>query len=320
MNYKVRSLLGLDRYGAFKEGEAVADSMKMAFTYSVISKFSNSKYFNGLSSDIESTNAISRINEAKVARYPYVIEMDAAKKTRGFHAKSGIYQTDVEQKGMPAVNGVAYFCLDGDGSNNPYSVSPRDVRNNYYLWRNDSVFYSGISAESFNGNYDNEVKLFVNTIISAYGLVRSVDLNVTNLHEVNDFAGGKAYILYGDVDFKADKVLGKKDVEFNLTTSGMSSPVLKLSFYSADGDGNIVSGPLEMYKNNKRFLDDDSALEEKEFCVSTEVDYIYEYPFKYLNEGSNVNIIMKVTATEKGKTITDSVLIKALRRSMFDLD
>ena len=82
------------------------------------------------------------------------------------------------------------------------------------------------------------MKLFINTIISAYGLERSVDIEVANLNQVSDSATGKTYILYADVDFSEKTMSGSQPVKFKLDIKGMKSPVIKISFYKADGDGN----------------------------------------------------------------------------------
>lgn len=318
-NYVVRRFLGMDRFQAFSSGAASAEDEKMGFTYSVLNHFSENKYFSGLDQDIQYTDQLDRINEAKIERYPYVIGTDPT----GFHAKSGIYQVDVEQKDAEALNGVSYFCLGGKTGGSNYTVSPLDVRNNYYLWRNDSVFYSGISKDSFNGSCTKEVKLFVNTIISAYGLERSVNITVNNLYEISDFALGKSYILYADLDRKAtdgEIISGHKAVEFDLSITGLRNPTIKISFYQADQDGNKQSGPLELYQNGNKFSRNGSGSKKTEFTVTTDTDYVYDYPYQYLLNGANENIVIEATATEGGKQATDLVLIKALRRSMFDLD
>lgn len=314
-NYSVRTLLGMDRFKAYAGGSATANDSEMAFTYSVLNKFSDEKYFSGLTGDITVTDKVSRINSAKIARYPYVIDTESD----GFRTKSGIYQVDVNQKDEETLNGVAYFCLSGQDGEKNYTVSPRDVRNNYYVWRNDSVFYSGISRESFSGSYDNEVKLFINTIVSAYGLERSVDIAV-DLYKISDFAWGKCYMLYADADFTEDSLSGSKPAGFILSVKGMSSPTIKISFYKADGDGNKVSSALELHHNGNKFSLSGSGSKSSEFTVHTETDYVYEYPYEYLSDTGNENILIEAVAKENGKTATDKVLIKALRRSMFDLD
>ena len=100
----------------------------------------------------------------------------------------------------------------------------------------------------------------------------------------------------------------------------MSSPVIKIKFYKADADGNIYGDALKLRQDGTKFGLDVSGSEADEFVVSDGTDYIYQYPYAYLNSGANEHIRIVAEATDKGKTITDTVLIKALRRSMFDLD
>ncbi len=50
-----------------------------------------------------------------------------------------------------------------------YSTSPEDVKNNYYLINRSHTYYSGINLKNADTlNNDEEIKLFVNTIIAAF--------------------------------------------------------------------------------------------------------------------------------------------------------
>ena len=48
-----------------------------------------------------------------------------------------------------------------------YGISPRDGANNYYLYNTGNVFYTGIDLSQDNN--DEEIKLFINTIVAASG-------------------------------------------------------------------------------------------------------------------------------------------------------
>lgn len=48
-----------------------------------------------------------------------------------------------------------------------YGISPRDGANNYYLYNTGNVFYTGVDLSQDNG--DEEIKLFINTIVAASG-------------------------------------------------------------------------------------------------------------------------------------------------------
>lgn len=321
MNYRVRTLLGMDSFGVYSSGSSTAPASKMAFTYSILNKFSENEYFSGLQSEITDTDIVTRINEAKIARYPYIMDVNAS----GFDTNSGIYQVDVEQNSLTTQRGVSYFCLSDFDEDKNYSVSPNDAKNNYYLWRYDTVFYTGLTVDSFQCGggtllNTNEIKLFVNTIISAYGLERSITINVTNLHRLSDNKFGKTYSLYADVDYTETSLSGTKNVEFNLTKKGLKSSEIQLSFYFADRDGNKISGPLDLYQEVRTFKTSGTGGTKTTFQVEAGKDYTFVYPYEFLNGGSNENILIEATVVEDGKTITDCVLIKAIRRSMFDLD
>lgn len=320
-NHRIRTLLGMDRYRAYSSGSTTVNASEMTFTYNVLNQYSSDKYFSGLHNDIPVTDYVKRINDAKIARYPYVIKVDAS----GFSTKSGVYQVDADQTDLPVQNGVGYFCLSDGPSELNYSVSPNDIRNNYYLWRNDTVFYSGVTRDSFSGNgssldHETEVELFINTIISSFGLERSVNLEVTNLHQLSDYAYGKQYILYGDFDFDEENISGSKEAQFHLSVVGMDHPTVEIRFYLADSDGNIISDALVMTRSGNTFETSSDGNGTDSFQVAEDTDYSFLYPYSFLANGANENIVIEATAREAGKTTTDFVLIKAIRRSMFDLD
>ena len=61
---------------------------------------------------------------------------------------------------------TVWYCLADNGSSYGIGASPMDAVNNYYIYSKGNIFYSGVGHSSING--DEEVKLFVNTMIAAY--------------------------------------------------------------------------------------------------------------------------------------------------------
>lgn len=128
------------------------------------------------------TSYLTKSNEGTITRYPYQID-NAIKASAGSYSENVTidYNLSLNQKL------VGWYCLSDSKSplvrkadpsivgteaelyKGIYSSSPNDVRNNYYLFSYGRCYYSGIklSAADVSGN-DNEVKLFVNTIITAY--------------------------------------------------------------------------------------------------------------------------------------------------------
>lgn len=305
----------------------------MGFTYGLLDMFTDNEYFkiNPAKSSTISMNtifagdAVDRINSAKIDRYPYVI----SEICKGFASRSGAYQSDVEEnliKGEDVQKAVGYFCLSNDNPDEEYSVSPKDIRNNYYLWRNDSVFYSGITKDTFQGSgMENELKLFVNTIVSAYGLERSVDISVTNLPDSANFVGGKSYYMYADIDYDKDDFEGTKDIKFTIKTKNLDDCDLTISFYRADSDGNKLTNGTIAQKILTSKTGNTFEMRESEapdsHKVETKTDYVFKYPLKYMQDSIQYkNLLMEVTTTKNGVGLKDSVLVRVVRRSMFDLD
>jgi|LSQX01.1.fsa_nt_gb hypothetical protein len=122
---------------------------------------------------------LTKTNEGSIARYPYQINnairiaqnsysnwatdnFSEAKKLIGWYSLSDTGHPAVVEAGLAGSTPISSYM-------GTYSSSPNDVVNNYYLFSNGLCFYSGIvlSQADTNGN-DNEIKLFVNTLIAAF--------------------------------------------------------------------------------------------------------------------------------------------------------
>lgn len=332
-NEAFRKLVGMDRFKVFDD--TTIESSKMGFTYSVLNKFSTKDYFGGIEKKFVKADAIQKVNTAKITKYPYEIGNDSS----GFSTGSGVYQLDLEKNDTTNVLGVAYYCLDNTNpSVTNYSVSPKDVRNNYYLWRYDNVFYSGITRDSFN--CDNEVKLFINTIISSYGLQRGIYVNVHDLSSAAMSGDLTAYYLYADTDFDDTTLNGSKDVYFTVTKKGVSSSRAKVHFYLADQNGNKVLDPVASTPTSPKYVEltttvaggskvlpqggeagaTVSGSDNNEILFGKK--YKFNYPYKHLlgdDAATRCNVIIEVEA-DGAPDVTDSAYVKVLRRAMFDLD
>ena len=60
---------------------------------------------------------------------------------------------------------VVWYTLN---SSDFYGKSPKDVRNNYYIYTKGNVTYSGVGHRTGISENENEVKLYINTMIAAY--------------------------------------------------------------------------------------------------------------------------------------------------------
>jgi len=126
----------------------------------------------------------TRVNEGQITSYPY--KLDEKFKVANTHAQ--YYQLDLtaDDDGDGESDIVVWYCISDSTDRNitdasgrdMYEMSPNDVRNNYYIYNKGNITYSGVGHSNVmskdtsgkwiaNGS-DNEIKLFINTLIAAY--------------------------------------------------------------------------------------------------------------------------------------------------------
>ena len=138
------------------------------------------------------TTYLTKTNEGTITRYPYQINkaIETAPNSFGdFAVIDFIEDTIVETvpaRTTPKSRMIGWYSLSdskspivrnvglaggatADLNKGLYSSSPNDVKNNYYLFSYNRCYYSGIklSTADVAGN-DDEIRLFVNTIIAAF--------------------------------------------------------------------------------------------------------------------------------------------------------
>lgn len=164
-----------------KSNKSVIVRQNQGFTYLDLSKFQKpdrefNKYycykdFAPCSDQYETESAI-QVNEGQITSYPFKIPetLTIAMTHRQY------YQLDLNQDsdndGESDI--VVWYTLSDDkkyGTENwpyhPYDSSPKDVRNNYYIYTMGNVTYSGV-GHSTVGSSEDEMKLYINTLIAAY--------------------------------------------------------------------------------------------------------------------------------------------------------
>lgn len=162
-----------------KSNKSVIVRQNQGFTYLNLSKFQSpdptyNKYycyknFAPSNNQYETERAI-QVNEGQITSYPFKIPetLTVAKTHRQY------YQLDLNQDsdndGESDI--VVWYTLSDDSRYNkwtyhPYNASPKDVRNNYYIYTMGNVTYSGVGHRTV-GSSEDEMKLYINTLIAAY--------------------------------------------------------------------------------------------------------------------------------------------------------
>ena len=164
-----------------KSNKSVIVRQNQGFTYLNLSKYqsADTKYNNyycykGFKSNSYETTRAVQVNQGQITSYPFKIpETLAVAKTHRQYYQLDLNQ-DSDNDGESDI--VVWYTLSDDkkyGTENwpyhPYNASPKDVRNNYYIYTMGNVTYSGV-GHSTVGSSEDEMKLYINTLIAAYSV------------------------------------------------------------------------------------------------------------------------------------------------------
>ena len=160
-----------------KSNKSVIVRQNQGFTYLNLSKYqsADTKYNNyycykGFKSFSYETTSAVQVNQGQITSYPFKIpETLAVAKTHRQYYQLDLNQ-DSDNDGESDI--VVWYTLSDDKkydtwTYHPYNASPKDVRNNYYIYTMGNVTYSGVGHRTV-GSSEDEMKLYINTLIAAY--------------------------------------------------------------------------------------------------------------------------------------------------------
>lgn len=256
-----------------KSNKTVIVRQNQGFTYADLNQYQwkdngndhgEYRLYSGLDgNDFEAkTNKAVKVNSGQITTYPFKIadEINIATTHKQY------YQLDMNQDadGDGESDIVVWYTLSNHGV---YEQSPKDVRNNYYIYTMGNVTYSGVGHSDFSKKED-ELKLYINTMIAAYSA--SVHEPSIYLKENADTDSNDISTLYATIDDaieedaanKADARLdgadSTQDVYFTVKDSNLvrnqidEKTVVYLGFYIEDpqknpNDETIGSGDDTIY-------------------------------------------------------------------------
>ena len=242
-----------------KSGNTVIVRQNQGFTYADLNQYQwkdngsdhgEYRLYSGLDNyDVEAkTNKAVKVNSGQITTYPFKIadEINIATTHKQY------YQLDMNQDadGDGESDIVVWYTLSNHGI---YEQSPKDVRNNYYIYTMGNVTYSGVGHSDFSNNED-ELKLYINTMIAAYSA--AVHEPSIYLKENADTDSNDISTLYATIDDaieedaanKADARLdgadSTQDVYFTVKDSNLvrnqidDKTVVYMDFYIEDPQKN----------------------------------------------------------------------------------
>ncbi|MDY6104218.1 MAG: DUF5057 domain-containing protein, partial [Acetatifactor sp.] len=220
------------------------------------------------------TKKAAMLNAGQITTYPYYISPEFS--IEETHPQ--YFQLNVEDPNM-----TVWYCLADSGSSYGVGASPMDAVNNYYIYSKGNIFYSGVGHSSING--DEEVKLFVNTMIAAY----RQDTSAPYAEVVNDD------VIQNDEHVYTLQVLRENNSDTLLEDLSGSTETVRVYFQILDGnfsnnlsckitfDGMPADLKVRRKENNTEFTKDAegffTGIQHGELCY-------FDYPVKLLNGGA----------------------------------
>ncbi len=327
-NLSFRDYLGMDRFGVRTTDPSIRSTKDSAtspsgsvyneiqgYTYQAINRLANSgantyNLYANTSFDTNPymTTKAAKLNSGQITQYPYKIDDNLTIA----ETHSQYFQLDLNADDM-----IVWYTLaerNSDNDNGLFSCSANDAANNYYIYSKGNITYSGVGHSDMSwGNNDMEVKLFVNTMVAAYGN----GSENPSVEVVNTGVFSKApneYSLYVSVDYAETTLDDKRyeEVAFIPRNNSLTSDILQVKASTKDG---II---LKIYDDSGTLVTVDTS----GYATLNDGDVYYvRWPQSYLSKPDKDKISFDCKFTDaKGITYTGSATASLLRRNMFELD
>ena len=204
------------------------------------------------------TKNAEKVNSGQITTYPFKIpdKIDIAETHRQYYQLD--FNEDSDNDGESDI--VVWYTLSDQ---NVYYSSPKDVRNNYYIYTKGNVTYSGVGHSDVTQSVD-ELKLYINTMIAAYSVVEHAP--AISLKEGYDPKSADISTIYSTIDAAI-----QQDEEAK--TNG-NPDAARLD---VDDDGNIATQDVYFTVKDTNMLrnqvDKDTTVNMSFFIEGTEDDH-----------------------------------------------
>ena len=248
------------------------------------------------------TNRVQAANEGQITKYPFDIPETIF--VADTHAQN--YQLDLEYDNDGDVLVWYNLAETGDrggdsqvnsNSINVYDSKHQDSRNNYYIYTKNNITYTGLghSTSSKSPMSDDEIKLFINTMVAAYrSSAAKPYINVLNTEAVNN---GKVSNIYVDGD--------SAEIRFNIFDDTTNAKIKSSRKYNVTvkRDGEVIAGfPIVRNKDNREdpitvpvSFADVVATGSAEYIIELDSSYVDEFGKTINDEGLDDTRTVNVT-------------------------
>lgn len=205
------------------------------------------------------TNKAEKVNSGQITTYPFKIpdKIEIAWTHRQYYQLD--FNEDSDNDGESDI--VVWYTLSDQ---NVYYSSPKDVRNNYYIYTKGNVTYSGVGHSDVTQSVD-ELKLYINTMIAAYSVVEHAP--AISLKEGYDLKSADISTIYSTIDTAI-----QQDEEAKKESGNPDAAILDV-----DDDGNIATQDVYFTVKDTNMLrnqvDKDTTVNMSFFIEGTKDDH-----------------------------------------------
>lgn len=286
------------------------------------------------------TTRISVANRGQITQYPFNIADTISIST----THTQYYQLDLEQDDM-----VVWYNLSDNrsrlnGGNNDgfYSSRENDSRNNYYIYNKGNITYTGL-GHTVNLT-DDEIKLFINTMISSYRAgTAKAKIIVTNKDVYTGDASQQYLFINSDSDtISTTDISQVKNISFKIEDESVVSTSDRdyyASYYAVVPDPADSTKTIRIQLNPQGDSASTGVLPTKNIdtggtCtvvagkgtkLNSDNEFSIDVPLKYFNGAGKLLIEMELTSVginEDGNTIEQksTTQVNLITKPFFDLD
>lgn len=268
------------------------------------------------------TQYVEIANMGQITTYPY--SLGNTLKVAATHAQN--FQLDLEQEDGGDVT-VWYNLTDsydsdvkeGGTDDGVYSSRSGDSRNNYYIYTKGNITYTGLGHKNTSLTND-EVKLFVNTMISSYRDVPAVPYARVENADASEHKG--SYTLYVPLT-GAESMDDMIEVEFSIVDENDHNvtSVRSYTLRYLDENGNVMTDAVETASMSGAILN--YLPDTKEYQVQQNGTYTFKVPCQtVLTEGEAVyylNVSSSYYAGTKEYTTSKVTKVTVYAMPLFSL-
>ncbi len=284
---------------------------------------SNNPSFGLIKVDKGETTNIQQLNSGQITNFPYNIDQRNVAQTHGQW-----FQLDLECKANVEDQVVVWYTLGNNGEETGTGAytgaTGRDAMNNYYIYSRGNVTYSGAGHGGVQISGDNELKLFVNTLIRAIAsannvpkitVTSGVDKGADETTGVQKFQQSFTTTSGIRVNFKAQDAdlrypsstsMLTTGGKFAVTGYGSISPVYM--YWDADKDGKFTENVDYVISVNESYKAyNDNVAKYDDTIDNAQDDLLYNgylYSITLIDDAGNVVDALK-DATYKGQTFKE---------------